>query len=112
VKDKAFTLIEVMIVVAILSLIIALALPNFIRAKNTASANACIENLRLIQSAVQIWALDTYAASTATPGTTSELAPYIKSWPYCGLTANTYEIPSVGSPPVCPVVSRRATHHL
>ena len=111
-NKKGFTLVEIMIVVAIIGLLAAIAIPNFVRARTQALTNACIANLKQIQGAVQVWAIDTGAASNATPATTGDLAPYIKSWPYCGSAANTYAIPSVNADPVCPVVANRGTHHL
>lgn len=109
---KGFTLVEIMIVVGIIAIIATMAIPNYFQVRQTALANSCIANLKEIHSAVQIWAMDTGAASDAIAATTDELAPYIKSWPYCGKPANTYDIPAVNEDPVCPVVANRATHHI
>ena len=54
-----FTLVEIMIVVAIIGLLAAIAIPNFVKARATSQANACINNLRQIESAVQEFALET-----------------------------------------------------
>src|SRR5438128_7692282 len=71
-----FTLVEIMIVVAIIGLLAAIAIPNFVRARTTAQQNACINNLRQIDSAKQQWALETRQATNATP-VISDIAPYL-----------------------------------
>ena len=49
-KKAGFTLVEIMIVVAIIGLLAAIAIPSFVKARNTSRANACINNLRQIES--------------------------------------------------------------
>jgi type II secretory pathway pseudopilin PulG len=67
-----------MIVVAIIGLLAAIAIPNFVRARTTSQQDACINNLRLIDAAKQQWALEQSQASTATPSSTgTDLQPYL-----------------------------------
>jgi prepilin-type N-terminal cleavage/methylation domain-containing protein len=61
-----FTLVEIMIVVAIIGLLAAIAIPNFIRARTTSQKNACINNLRQIDGAIQQWALESQQSGSAT----------------------------------------------
>ncbi len=72
-----FTLVEIMIVVAIIGLLAAIAIPNFIRARATSQANACINNLHQMSGAIQQWALENRQAYSATI-TTASISPYIK----------------------------------
>lgn len=71
-----FTLVEIMIVVAIIGLLAAIAIPNFVRARTTAQANACINNLRQIDGAKQQWALENREAADASPDAAA-LTPFL-----------------------------------
>lgn len=99
-----FTLVEIMIVVAIIGLLAAIAIPNFMKAREKAQTNACVANLRQVDGAITLWALDDSKSSTDAV-TMADLVPdYIKAAPACP-AGGTYTLVTVADTPTCTVGS-------
>ena len=74
-NKRGFTLIELMIVIAIIGILAAIAVPNFTKARRKSKEKACVANMKTMESAVEMYMME--SASTATPAL-SALAPYMQ----------------------------------
>ncbi len=108
-----FTLVEIMIVVAIIGLLATIAIPNFVKARTTAQMNACINNLRQIDGAIQTWALETKQADDAAVSFT-QISGYLKNAVVCPSGGknfgDSYQLGTVADKPTCKL--RPDTHKL
>ena len=105
VKSGGFTLVEIMIVVAIIGLLAAIAIPNFVKARTTSQTNACINNLRQIDGAASQFALEHGLTNGDHINFPSDLTPYIKlnsaaKIPPCP-SGGVYHLGRVGKAPTC-----------
>ena len=111
-----FTLVEIMIVVAIIGLLAAIAIPNFVKARSTSQANGCINNLRQINAAESQFALEQHKTTGDPINFPDDLTPYIKmnssgSLPTCP-AGGTYDCPSVGTNASCTLSTLTPPHAL
>lgn len=96
-------MIELMIVVVIIGVILNIAAPNMVRARERTRSRACVSNLRRIDGAKEQWAMDTRARAGATgPAMTLLVGParYIKANPVCP-SNGSYTINNLGTHPAC-----------
>ena len=85
----------------------AIAIPNFIKARDTSQQNACINNLRQIEAAKEQWALEAGKPEDAVP-TVNDLTPYFTNhrMPQCP-AGGIYTIGAVTNPPTCSIPNHR-----
>ena len=102
---KGFTLVEIMIVVAIIGLLASMAIPNFMQARAAAQANVCINNLSKIENAAEQFALEQGKKTGDPIDFPGDLTPYIQlnragAIPGCP-ARGSYSEPAIGTPPAC-----------
>ena len=111
-KKRGFTLIEIMIVVAIIGLLAGIAIPNFVKARMVSQTNACTNNLRLMSETCDLWAID-QKQPAGTAFNMGNLLPYLKgsNAPVCP-AGGAYSMGNVGDqwPVQCSIVAHNNSY--
>jgi prepilin-type N-terminal cleavage/methylation domain-containing protein len=108
-QQQGFTLIEMMIVVLVIGILLGIAVPNFVRAREGTRTKACVENLQKIQWAKEQWAIENNQPANGAV-VESDIAgsfKFLTELPDCP-SSGTYDIgATVDTIPSC---SRGGTH--
>jgi prepilin-type N-terminal cleavage/methylation domain-containing protein len=112
-RKSGFTLVEIMIVVAIIGLLASIAIPNYAQSREAARRSVCINNLQQIEGAIQRWSLD-MQKDEGQVVTYGNIQGYLKRSVVCpsGGTSfeDSYAISTVDAAPTCQ--RKSATHKL
>lgn len=95
--QKAFTLVEIMIVVAIIAIIFAIALPNYLTSSSLSKKTICINNLKQIDSAIDQWAAENGISNGTEPA--KDVYNYVKGGKPACPSGGVYTLYPVGNNP-------------
>jgi prepilin-type N-terminal cleavage/methylation domain-containing protein len=99
--EAGFTLVEIMIVVAIVGLLCAMAIPSFVNAREQSRLRTCVNNLRQVNGAKDQWALEAGKA-TGDACAMSDIMPYLRrSEPKCPIGSTAYLVNNIGTAAEC-----------
>ncbi|MCL6519981.1 MAG: prepilin-type N-terminal cleavage/methylation domain-containing protein [Armatimonadetes bacterium] len=104
---KGFTLVEIMIVVLIIGVILAVAVPSWLGARERSQARTCQGQLREIKYAKESWAMDNHKRADDMPSLDDLYPTYLKSKPECP-AGGTYTIGAVNEDPTCSIGGRHS----
>ena len=101
-RKSGFTLVEIMIVVAIIAMLAAIAIPNFVKARTLSQRSACIANLKQMEGAKANWAMELKKANSDIPVDSDLFGStlYIRVKPGCPANG-TYDLTQVDAKPTC-----------
>jgi general secretion pathway protein G len=97
---KGFTLVEIMIVVAIVGLLSTMAIPSFVRARAESREKTCVNALRQIDGAKDLYALEAGLSDNA-PCDMPAIQDYLKAVPQCPVNDTDYIVNAIGTTPEC-----------
>ena len=101
-KNKGFTLVEIMIVVLIIGILMAIAVPNFIQARQSSRRSSCLANLKQIDAAKEQYAMDAQLDTCAAVAWNNLTPTYMKSQPRCP-AGGAYTLAAIGTKPTCSI---------
>ena len=112
-RRKGFTLVEIMIVVAIIALLAAIAIPSFMKSRADSRQSACINNLRLIDHAKQELATASSTMLDSNVPVWTDLKSYFKGsgTPFCR-QGGSYSINAITSNPTCSFVGHTLSNDI
>lgn len=101
-RNAGFTMVEIMIVVTIIGLLLVIAIPNFTKSRQLAQSNTCISNLRVLDTAKQLWSMEALKSDNDEPEESDLVGVglYLKKMPLCPAKGN-YSFGTVDEWPTC-----------
>jgi len=116
-KKSGFTLVEIMIVVAIIGLLAAIGIPSFNKARSNARTNKCINNLRITDASKEQYGMDE-DVTTGTAVTMVQISDYVKGGsgtlvcPEGDTDYTDTSVGNLGTNPTCPNAATFTAHVL
>lgn len=110
-KRRAFTLVELAIVIMVIGILLGIAVPQFIRSRAQSQMKTCLSSLRKIEEGKELWAIAEHQPANATCQMTDVVPNYVKRVPECP-TGGTYTVGTLDEKPECTIGTGPFAHKL